>query len=427
MIKKLLVLILAFICLNTYAQKTNVSPYSILGIGEEESTKTVEEMSMGGTGTVGSYEYQLSFTNPAVYSDFRLTTYSLAGQNKGLTVKDATTTQRTSNANLSYLALGVPLGEKGGFAFGLQPNTSVGYSIRNSILDSDGEISEISLYEGEGGTNRVFFGLGYKVAKGLSIGIEGDYVFGNIDNTITNQLRDVQLGTKYVTDARINGFGFKSGFLFKKNLKKDLYLSVGSVFSLKKELKSKGNEYLYSISLINGEIPRDTILSVSNTGLYKKPLKTNLGIGIGKELKWAASLDYSFQNAVELSGNLINRNPKLAFRKSNKLSVGGFYIPKYNSISSYWDRVIYRAGLRKEQTGIMVDGSGNGSQFNNVDDFGISFGVGLPMGNEISRLNLGFEFGKRGTTNNGLIQENYFNFKLGLSLSNKWFRKREIN
>ena len=26
-----------------------------------------------------------------------------------------------------------------------------------------------------------------------------------------------------------------------------------------------------------------------------------------------------------------------------------------------------------------------------------------------------------------LIEENYFNFKLGLSLSNKWFRKREIN
>ena len=146
-----------------------------------------------------------------------------------------------------------------------------------------------------------------------------------------------------------------------------------------------------------------------------------------KSKKWAASLDYSFQDKIELGGNLLNRNPKLAFRKSSQLSLGGFYIPKYNSISSYWDRVIYRAGVRSQQTGIMVDGSGNGTQFNDVNDFGISFGVGLPMSNEISRLNLGFEFGKRGTTDNGLIEESYFNFKLGLLLSNKWFRKREIN
>lgn len=427
MIKNLSVLIIVLFCVNTFAQKTNTSPYSILGIGEEIAAKTVEEMSMGGSGTVGSYENQLSFTNPATYSGFRLTTYSIAGQNRGLTVKDALTTQKSSNANLSYLVLGIPVGEKAGFVFGLQPNTSVGYSIENTILDSEGEVSEISLYEGDGGTNRVFLGAGYQVSKGLSVGLEGDYVFGNIDNSIINQLRDVQLGTKYVTDAKVKGFGLKTGFLYKKELKNDLYLSLGGSFELENELKSEGHEYLYSVSFANGESPRDTILNVASNGFYNKPMKTSLGIGVGKAKKWAASLDYSFQDKIELGGNLLNRNPKLAFRKSSQLSLGGFYIPKHNSISSYWDRVIYRAGVRSQQTGIMVDGTGNGTQFNDVNDFGISFGVGLPMSNEISRLNLGFEFGKRGTTDNGLIEESYFNFKLGLLLSNKWFRKREIN
>jgi hypothetical protein len=55
MIKNLSVLIIVLFCVNTFAQKTNTSPYSILGIGEEIATKTVEEMSMGGSGTVGSY------------------------------------------------------------------------------------------------------------------------------------------------------------------------------------------------------------------------------------------------------------------------------------------------------------------------------------------------------------------------------------
>ena len=40
---------------------------------------------------------------------------------------------------------------------------------------------------------------------------------------------------------------------------------------------------------------------------------------------------------------------------------------------------------------------------------------------------LGFEFGKKGTTTNNLIEENYFNVSVGLSLSDIWFKKRKID
>ena len=40
---------------------------------------------------------------------------------------------------------------------------------------------------------------------------------------------------------------------------------------------------------------------------------------------------------------------------------------------------------------------------------------------------MGFEFGKRGTTDNNLIEENYFNFRLSLSLTDLWFIKRKID
>ena len=427
MIKNISVLTLVLFISQSFAQKTSVSPYSVLGIGDDVSSKTVEEMSMGGVGTASNSTYQFTFSNPASYSSILLTTYTLAGQNRGISLKDANGKQKTSNASLSYLAMGIPLGEKGGFVFGLQQNTSVGYSLIDRVLDSNDETIEVTGYDGDGGTNRVFFGAGYEVITGLSFGLEGEYVFGNIDNSITNQERDVQLGTKYVTDTRVKGFGLKAGLLYKKELKENLFLNLGATIQLENELESEGHEYLYTVSFANGESPRDTILNNASTGFYKKPLKTSLGVSIGNPNKWEASVDYSFQDKVELGGNLLNNSPKLAYQKGSKFSVGGYYLPKHNSISSYWDRVIYRAGMRVEQTGLMVNGTGNPSQFDAIDDFGISFGVGLPMGNQISRLNLGFEFGKRGTTDNGLIEENYFNFKLGLSLSNKWFRKREIN
>lgn len=427
MIKNISIFILVLFFAQSFAQKTSASPYSVLGIGDGVSSKTIEEMSMGGVGTATNSIYQLTFSNPASYSSIFLTTYLLAGQNRGISVKDANGKAKSSSAGLSYLAMGIPVGEKGGFVFGLQPNTSVGYTLVNNEYDIDNELSEITVYDGEGGTNRVFLGLGYEPIKNLSIGIEGEYVFGNIDNSITTQKKDVQLGTKYVTDTRIKGLGLKTGLLYKKELKGNLFLNLGATVQLENELESEGHEYLYSVSFTNGEVPRDTILNTSSTGFYNKPLKTSFGASVGNPNKWEASIDYSFSDKVKFGGNLLNNSPKLTYQKANKFSIGGFYIPKYNSISSYWDRIVYRAGMRVEQTGLMVNGSGSPGKFDAVDDFGISFGVGLPMGNQISRLNLGFEFGKRGATDNGLIEEKYFNFRLGLSLSNKWFKKREIN
>lgn len=426
MIKNLSILILLVISVNIFAQKTNSSPYSVLGIGDGISSKTVEESSMGGVGIANNNPNDMNFSNPASFASLFLTTYTMAGENRGFKIKEENEQVKASNAYLSYIAIGIPLGEKGGFAFGLKPNTTVGYTLANNTSDSEGDVVESSIYEGDGGTNKVFLGLGYEVFKNVSIGLEGSYVFGNINNKITNIKKDITLGTEYNIDNKINGAGLKAGIIYENKLKENLFLNLGTTLEFENELESEGNEYFYSVSLTDG-IPRDTLLNSASRGTYKTPLKTSLGVSISDPNKWAASIDYSFQNPIELGGNLINKNPRLNYSKASVLAIGGFYLPKYNSISSYWDRVVYRAGMRIEKTGLMVDGTGDGANFTSIDDFGISFGVGLPLGNQVSRLNLGFEFGKRGTTDNGLVEEEYFNFRLGLTLSNKWFRKREIN
>jgi len=97
--------------------------------------------------------------------------------------------------------------------------------------------------------------------------------------------------------------------------------------------------------------------------------------------------------------------------------LGGFYIPNYNSFTSYWNRIVYRAGFRFEETGININGEA-------IDEFGISFGLGMPLRRSFSNVNLGFEIGRRGTQNNGLVSENFFNIFVSLSLNDKWFEKR---
>ncbi|MGA9269483.1 MAG: hypothetical protein WBV45_02595, partial [Lutimonas sp.] len=88
-------------------------------------------------------------------------------------------------------------------------------------------------------------------------------------------------------------------------------------------------------------------------------------------------------------------------------------------ISSYFNRITYRAGFHYQKSGLVVNDT-------EINEYGISFGVSLPIGLKLSNVNMGFEMGKRGTTDNNLIEENFYNFRLSLSLNDKWFRKQKI-
>jgi hypothetical protein len=63
----------------------------------------------------------------------------------------------------------------------------------------------------------------------------------------------------------------------------------------------------------------------------------------------------------------------------------------------------------------------------------MSFGIGVPIntGKSNTNLNFGANLGSLGTTDNGLIKEQYLGFFVGFSLtpqaSNKWFIKRKYN
>ena len=425
MIRKIVVVIVLFVSIVGFSQKSNTSAYSFFGIGDKNTSSTVEQLSMGGVGVATGEVYRLNLSNPASYSSLLFTNYTIALENKNIWAKDSNDNQSSAATYLSYLAMGIPLGEKSGFSFGLLPNTSVGYSLLSNIYDDEDDILEVTQYKGEGGTNKVFFGFGYSLFKKLSIGLQGNYVFGNIENSIINQERDVSLATKYETVSKIKGFSLNAGFIYKTTINK-LNLHVGGNFDLENDIDSEGSEYLYSVSLGAVESSRDTILNRQSTGILRSPLKTTLGVGLGKDNVWYAGADFSFQKALEFQGDVVKSNSKVAYDSYSKVAIGGFYTPKVNSLTSYWDRVTYRAGIKMEKTGLLVDASGSGNDFSGIDDFGISFGVGLPVKNQLSNVNLGFEIGKRGKSDKGLVQENYINFRLSLSFSDKWFKKRQI-
>tara|TARA_R110002072_G_scaffold71681_16_gene171780 strand:+ start:789 stop:2078 length:1290 start_codon:yes stop_codon:yes gene_type:complete len=429
MIKKIIFFLTVIISAQAFSQRSTSSPYSYFGVGEEFGTRTVEQISMGSIGAAYSSDRYLNFINPASLSELKFATYVFGILNNRLTVQDATTNQTSNSTNLSYFSFAFPVSENMAVVFGMQPTSSVGYSLINTINNVDGDPIDITQFSGTGDVNRVYGGFGLKLFKGFSVGFEADFLFGNIQNNVLNIREGVALGSKNVEDSNIRGASVKVGVQYKTEVKEDLNLHVGASFKLSNNLKATGREDLYSLSIgASGfEAPRDTIFSGALRGNLERPTETVIGVGLGKKDKWFAGLDYKLQDALLPTGYLDNTAQSFQYGQSNRISAGGFYIPKFNSISGYWQRVTYRAGVKFEKLGLQVNGTPGSNTFTDINDFGISFGLGLPLGNRLSNLNVGFEYGKKGTTTNGLLEEKYFNLRLSLSLNDKWFKKRIID
>jgi hypothetical protein len=61
-----------------------------------------------------------------------------------------------------------------------------------------------------------------------------------------------------------------------------------------------------------------------------------------------------------------------------------------------------------------------------IYDFGINFGVSLPVG-QASLVNLALQYGQRDGSLTTAISENYIRFSLGLTVNDIWFYRRKID
>jgi hypothetical protein len=109
----------------------------------------------------------------------------------------------------------------------------------------------------------------------------------------------------------------------------------------------------------------------------------------------------------------------ITYEDAYRFSAGGFYIPEFSSITSYWKKVVYRIGLRSETKGYLINN-------HSIKENGVTFGLGLPMAG-YSNTNITFELGSLGTKKDSLIKENYWAVRLGFSLNDLWFVKRKYN
>lgn len=421
MIKQVLIIFVALISLNITAQEGTASPYSFYGIGELKFRGTVENRAMGGISMYAD-SIHLNLQNPASLGKLKLTTFAVGGNQKFTTLKASGQSAQGANTSLDYLAVGFPMG-KLSMSFGLTPYTAVGY--KTGFVDPNTAQAGEERYEGSGGINKVFLAAGYSITDDLSIGVDLNYNFGKIEN-FGYLKTGVEYDTGEYNESKLSGLAINFGLSYNKMLNEKLQLVSGLTFSPAMNLTSENFRQTSTVSWNSSGLPvirvtRDedlAALGLKETN-FKLPSRLALGAGIGQPKKWFTGVDVTMLS----TSDLINRtfNPEnVRFENSTQVAIGGFYIPKFNSLTDYWKRIVYRAGIRYENTGLIVDNE-------KINEFGISFGAGLPVGRIFSNINLGFEYGSRGTTTANLVQENFFNINIGLSFNDKWFQRRKID
>lgn len=466
---------LAFFLFNTLyllyntssAQVTNSSPYSRYGIGDLSGKGFAQGFAMGGTTAAMQNDstpmFFINTGNPASYSTIRLTTAELGENFNRMQLQSSTAKKTINNASLAYLSLAFPLKKWWGASIGLIPYSTVGYKVSDhQDINNIGGVD--FLYEGSGGINQVYFGNGIKPFYGLpqlflkskkydrlkgekkysklntilkrkkswqsfSLGLNASYMFGGIDNTRRSIFASSSsFNAKTVTITRIGDFyldyGAQYSYTFDslngRDLKENVKLLFGATFAAQTNLAAKIDSlsYTYFNNSSGYEIGKDTIQNIQNIkGTIQFPLSFGFGLGIKKGDKWLIAGDFAVQNWSTYMA--FNKSQEL--KNSMRVSLGAQYIPnsKANGKGSYAKRMNYRLGGRYAQTLLELKNTP-------LTEYGISFGLGFPVGRNFllqnfSLVNIGVELGQRGTTQNGLIKEQFIRATIGFTINDRWF------
>ena len=419
MIKNLVKIFLLIFTNIALSQSGTNSPYSYTGLGEVNFRGNQINRFMEGL-EVYNDSIHANLSNPSSYAKLLLTTYSIGLNYSNNQLSDTNDSKSLISSGLDYIGIAIPT-KKFGFGFGIIPFTSVGYKL--SQIDDSSSSDILNRYEGEGGINKVFFSLGLYLLKNLSFGVTINYDFGKLKYQTSKFLDDVYLGTVLINESSISGLDIKlaTNYEIPVNSKIDLHVMVSYV--PQGSLNSNNKRLLITSPLSDPSNIAEIIeIDLAETGLdfteIQLPSSSIVGFGLGKKSKWFAGAQYIVTNSSNFK-NSFNTLPNVSYKDGSQFSIGGFYIPDYSSITSYWKRVVLRMGFRHEVTGIFKNNFG-------INETGINFGAGLPLPG-YSNVNIGFEYGSRGTKNSNILNEKFWTVRIGFSLNDRWFIKRKYN
>lgn len=401
------------------SQNTINSPYSMFGPGEVRAGEFFRNMSMGGISQGFRDSQTVNFVNPASYTVtdslsfiFDATVFYHLYQQK---VSNPQQEQLSSYSSPGSLAFSFPVFNWWSIAAGFMPYSQTGYQITD--LQNDATNGTINyLYEGSGGINRVFLGHGVEVFNGLSLGVNFSYLFGKSEDLLMSSSDSSGFfRTAWRYSDNTDGLLIDYGLQWEVPLKENRKLTFGATYTQSSDIQLKQNTSILR-DLPGVTFIQDTLrFEEGEKGEMYLPDAFGAGVFMQFNPQWGAGLDFQTQNWSQyaVNGNTANLNDSRQYRFGVVLN------PRVETYSGFLSRLEYRAGVRYGESFLNVQNS-------TFNEFGISFGLSVPVRRSLSALNIGFEYAQRTPSNENLISENFFRFNIGVNINERWFVKRKF-
>ncbi len=317
-------------------------------------------------------------------------------------------------------------------AVGITPFSSVGYNIyEKKDLTGIGPVEYF--YKGNGGLTKYFMGTSVCLFNRLSLGVNMSTLFGYIQNNqqarfINNNAASL---TQFGLRDNIRGIVFDLGAQYRQSFADKYFITLGVVFNNQTNLRTTQD---YTVVT---DFPgvADSLTFIQDTDTIKKYINPSLGMindvkngTVIYPQNLGFGLAFGILNKLTITGDyytqqwsrsrILGKTDSLTNLTSMKFGLE--FIPNEADLQGYLNHVRYRLGGYYTNSYIRIRGE-------QLNDYGITFGIGLPFKNTKTTFNLGVVLGQRGTLSNNLIKENYGIVNLSLVLHDFWFFKRKFD
>jgi hypothetical protein len=395
----------------TVSAQNNNSPYSILGIGDIESSTFDRSTGMAGAGLSLSSGRSMFHANPASYVklDDHFFSVEFNTRFKSTSYRGAridASTEASTDLQVGKLALGIKVKPWWGSSVGILPYSNSSYSFYSSqeIENSGGKY--LNTYnKGSGGLRKAYFANGFQLNKNFSIGLEAAFLFGSL--TREQILSTAEIGGTTITNTEDNymhGGQFKLGAQYSGKLSKKWTLGLGATVANKLSL---GTENYLTVAAGTTPVITDRI---TTTGSFELPLSYAAGVSVNYDRKFTAAIDYQRQNWSELD------HKGLSYRlvNSDRVAAGVEFAQMIRN--TRFERFYVQAGG--------FYGNSYLQMYNEqLKTYGGTAGVGVNnKGGQLS-YQLSVEMGVNGTTRQNLIRQNYTQVNFTVIYRDYWFTK----
>lgn len=410
--KTLYILLFLLLSATVFADNNTNSPYTRYGYGDISENTSGAQRALGGVSTAFRSNKVINPAQPASYTAADSTSFMFDFGVSGTftSFRDNKGHNNTINANLEYLNMQIPMGKYFGLSLGIMPYSHVGYDFEqsgDSILIAD-EFTQNATYvcptrsyTGSGGISEVYLGLAGEIAHHVSIGANIYYMWGTINNTRTITFSSSNWSTRNMNNAlKISDFRLRYGIQAYHTFAQKHTITLGFAYENKKKLHGTFEQIETTTY--------DTL--TLNSSSFDLPSYYSGGISYNYDKRLSINFDYAMREWEKAAYYGV----KDSLKNTQRYSLGISY--RNNPYSKkYVDRVEWRMGGYMTNSYLKQDATKN---------FGISFGVGLPLKNSNSMVNAAFEYNHRGSSS--VLKENQYKLTINANFCENWFFRKRI-